>query len=140
MPCYSLIYTSSAVSPFSTAALLGLLAQLRERNAPLGLTGIVQYKGGNFMQLIEGPEPIVQGTYARIARDPRHTGVIVLRDQAEAHPLFDECTMGFVDYNDPEARLAPGFSHFMNDAWMDDFNLSRLPARERMLRNFRRRM
>jgi hypothetical protein len=137
---FSLIYTSSAVVPFGAPELHALLTRCRDRNGADGITGMLLYKDGNFLQLLEGDEATVRATFARVQRDPRHTQVTVLRDQGEDTRLFTEWSMGFLDFNNPEIRATPGFSPFMNERWMDDGYLGALPPRERLLRNFRRRM
>lgn len=77
---YHLIYVSSARKPFDRPALDALLAQAREANARAGITGMLAYCGGNFMQLLEGQRKSVEDIFDRIARDPRHFDVTTLVD------------------------------------------------------------
>lgn len=50
------------------------------RNNPeRGVTGLLLYNGRNFLQLLEGEESVLRSLMSRIALDPRHTGVSVLR-------------------------------------------------------------
>jgi len=79
-PRLFLVYVSSATLPFSGEDLRALLATCRENNAELGVTGMLLYKDGNFMQVLEGDEQAVRGLYARIAADPRHGGEITLQE------------------------------------------------------------
>ena len=51
---YQLIYLSSATEMFTKEKLLALLEQSRPNNARLGITGILLYSNGNFMQTLEG--------------------------------------------------------------------------------------
>jgi hypothetical protein len=76
---------SSAVSPFTPAALDTLLAISRRNNAEKHLTGLLVYGSGNFMQLLEGPRDAVEESFRRIAVDIRHFDVtrIVSMDTQE---------------------------------------------------------
>ena len=60
---FRLIYVSTARELMDKDALLGILAKAREKNARLGITGMLLYKDGNFLQLLEGEETIVRGIY-----------------------------------------------------------------------------
>jgi len=71
---FSLIYVSSAVTEFSKSELVDLLESCHANNANLGVTGMLLYKDGNFMQALEGNEDVVRGLHAKIALDPRHRG------------------------------------------------------------------
>src|SRR4028118_510447 len=76
---FFLVYVSSATRPFSGEDLHILLETCRKNNAELGVTGMLLYKDGNFMQVLEGDEGAVRGLYERIAADPRHGGEITLQ-------------------------------------------------------------
>jgi len=56
---YSLVYVSSAVTFFSSAELVTLLEKSRANNTRLGISGLLLYKDGNTMQLLEGERDIV---------------------------------------------------------------------------------
>jgi len=56
----AIVYISAAVQPLSDADLEALLAKSREKNARLKVTGILLYKDGDIMQLIEGPGEAVR--------------------------------------------------------------------------------
>ena len=49
---HEIVYVSSATRPFQEAELQDLLLKARENNARLGVTGMLLYIGGNFMQLL----------------------------------------------------------------------------------------
>jgi hypothetical protein len=52
----SLVYASSAKQLFSEEDLTALLQQSRDNNTRLGLSGLLLYKDGNFMQVLERPD------------------------------------------------------------------------------------
>lgn len=72
---YCFVYTSTAVSRFGRAELDALLEVARGRNAALGLTGLLLYANGRFMQYLEGPHDQLAEVVEAIKRDPRHGGL-----------------------------------------------------------------
>ncbi len=111
---FFLVYVSSAARPFSGKDLRVLLETCRKNNAELGVTGMLLYKDGNFMQALEGDEGAVRGLYERIAADPRHGGEITLQQGFAEGRQFSDWSMGFHDLDSPEARSDPGYSEFLN--------------------------
>ena len=111
---FYLVYVSSATLPFSAAELFDLLARCRENNAVLGVTGMLLYKDGNFMQVLEGEEATVRALYAKIAGDPRHRNTLLLLQGQGEERQFPEWTMGFRDLRSAEASSTPGYSEFLN--------------------------
>lgn len=108
-----LAYVSSAVRPFSREALVALLEASRQRNATVGITGLLLYHDGNFMQALEGPRAAVRTLFDRIERDPRHRGTLVLLDQGRTERYFPEWAMGFRDLSG--ADVPEGYSGLLND-------------------------
>jgi hypothetical protein len=98
----NLVYSSVAAKPFSRAELLDLLQHAREKNARLGITGILLYKKGSFMQALEGEESAVRALYAAIRTDPRHRQVVTLADLPIAQPRFSDWSMGFENLDEAE--------------------------------------
>ena len=63
---FYLIYISSAVKLMNDDELLFMLEQAREKNLRLGLTGMLLYKNGSFMQMLEGDKQTVLDLYDTI--------------------------------------------------------------------------
>ena len=136
----SLVYISSAKGEFSAADLVALLEQSRENNARLGITGMLLYKDGNFMQVLEGPDDVVRQLVKTIAADDRHHGIIQLLEWQIEQRQFPDWTMGFKDLNDPALRENPGYSEFMNQP-LDSPMFRTEPSKARkLLEVFRRNM
>lgn len=110
---FYLVYVSSAVGQFSKDQLLELLELSRVNNTSLGITGMLLYKDGNFMQILEGERDTVLALNGKISRDPRHTGILALLKGEAAERQFPAWTMGFRDLN---SMVAPpdGFDDFMS--------------------------
>ena len=110
----SLTYLSSATSLMDEHQLTELLAVIRLKNEALGITGVLLYADGNFVQTLEGPDDVVESTFARILVDPRHRGVLVgLRQQLEERQ-FPDWSMGFRALSPEEARELPGFTDYLD--------------------------
>jgi Sensors of blue-light using FAD len=110
---FSLTYVSSAMNPFTPRELRGLLEIANHNNRKLDVTGMLLYKDGNFMQVLEGDERVVRSVHERIARDPRHRGVTTLLQGETPGREFQNWSMGFkdlgADVDNPE-----GYSEFLN--------------------------
>jgi hypothetical protein len=91
-----LIYVSAAWRPLDDGQLAELLTQARTKNARLGVSGILLYDQGSFLQVLEGDEQTVLPLFDTIARDARHQRVSILRRTNVTAPSFREWTMGFV--------------------------------------------
>lgn len=92
---YHIVYQSTAVGHPTTADLKWLLQQSRTNNAALGITGLLLYGNGNFLQVLEGEEQAVQLIYARIVVDQRHMHVLKLSDGPIERRIFGDWSMGF---------------------------------------------
>ncbi|WP_051378848.1 BLUF domain-containing protein [Derxia gummosa] len=96
-PLLLLLYVSSARTPLTDTELAALLVQSRDRNARLGLTGVLLYRDGNFMQALEGPADAVEQVWASIQRDPRHHDIITLMESTVQSRSFGSWSMGFIN-------------------------------------------
>ena len=111
---FCLVYASSAARPFSPSELTDLLASCHANNRQLGITGMLLYKNGNFMQVLEGDEEAVLKLYAKIFQDERHSGVLTLLQTTIPARQFPDWSMGFRDLNSPEVRSLPVYNEFLN--------------------------
>ena len=133
---FSLVYVSSAVVEFSAEELVTLLDQAQAKNASLGITGMLLYKGGNFMQVLEGEEGAVRSLVATIEQDPRHRGLITMLRAVADERDFPEWSMGFRDLRRDDAT-PPGYSEFLNTPLTED-EFSADPTRcQRLLQGFK---
>lgn len=110
---YTLTYVSSATELLDAASLVRLLEAIRPRNHERGLSGVLLYRDGNIIQVLEGPDEEMDRTFADIERDPRHRGVIVLlRDPIEER-AFPDWSMGFRDVSGIDLEREDGFTDFL---------------------------
>ncbi|HEX2101390.1 MAG TPA: BLUF domain-containing protein [Candidatus Synoicihabitans sp.] len=111
---YQLVYVSSTVGLLTKDQLLVLLEQARLKNARLGITGVLLYRDGNVLQVLEGKEEEVKRLFATISGDLRHSGIIVLTQGRITARDFGVWEMAFRDLDSPEIRQIPGYSEFLN--------------------------
>ena len=94
---YSLAYESQASVPFTEPDLLDLLDRSRTKNADVGVTGILLYRQGTFLQVLEGQRAQVDALYATISSDDRHHAVDTVLVEERQERRFPDWTMGFAD-------------------------------------------
>ncbi|MFW9620643.1 MAG: BLUF domain-containing protein [Macromonas sp.] len=92
-----LLYVSRAVVPESQDAIQAILASARQHNLQNGITGILCYGGGVFVQAIEGGRLAVNRLYTQIIEDPRHKDVELLHYEEITERRFGGWTMGQVN-------------------------------------------
>ena len=92
-----LLYVSRAVSPDSPETIESILADSRAHNLGQGITGILCYGGGIFLQAIEGGRMQVNGLYSHIVGDKRHKDVVLLHYEEISERHFGGWTMGQVN-------------------------------------------
>src|ERR1035441_9756895 len=88
---FRLIYSSEATPGLAAAELEEMLAESRIRNQVYGITGVLLFVEGAFLQILEGEKDDVLGLMERIERDPRHRGVKVFYEQ-EVRSESRECS------------------------------------------------
>ena len=91
-----LLYASRAVDP-SPDAIESILMQSRQHNPVTGITGILCYGGGIFLQAIEGGRQQVSDLFGHIQKDPRHKDVALLHYEEISERRFGGWTMGQVN-------------------------------------------
>lgn len=91
-----LLYASRAVDN-SPAVIQAILETARRHNHAHGVTGILVYGGGIFMQAIEGGRQVISNLYGTIERDPRHKDLVLLHYEEILERRFGSWTMGLVD-------------------------------------------
>ncbi len=90
-----LCYISYEAFPFDEDMLTELHEQVRFLNKENGITGLLLYKEGNFVQYIEGSKPAVQHLFQKIKEDVRHKHVIKIAEGDLYERQFDAWDMAF---------------------------------------------
>jgi hypothetical protein len=135
---FQVVYTSTAAATFSRAELMAMLKGSVQRNTEAGITGLLLYKDGTFMQVLEGDRAAVTALYAKISRDPRHRNVIPLLQGSIPERQFPNSAMAFRDLETAELRNLPGYSEFLNTPLNGDLFKQDLSKCQRLLLLFKR--
>lgn len=109
----NLIYGSSAKRQMADGELLGILTKAREKNARLGVTGMLLYRGGNFLQVLEGDKAVVEGLFDVIKKDDRHQEVALIAKRPVPRRAFGEWEMGFVHIDTLDPSRVAGYTAFL---------------------------
>ncbi len=94
---FHLVYISKAAEDLSYTDIREILESSRRNNARLGLTGLLIFRDGYFLQLLEGQELAVRGVLERICEDDRNYSVKVLIETQSNKRLFEDWSMAFHD-------------------------------------------
>ncbi len=96
MPMIQLIYASRPFD-FDEGTLAAILTVSRLFNERDGVTGALICRGDLYLQLLEGPQEVVDAAYRRIERDRRHLELKLLSHRNVTERLFP----GWAMRNDP---------------------------------------
>ncbi len=99
-----LLYASRAVDT-RPEAIESILQQSRHHNPCIGITGVLCYGGGIFLQAIEGGRMAVSDLYGHIQRDVRHKDVVLLKYEEISERRFAGWTMGEVNMSRINASI-----------------------------------
>ena len=113
-PMIQIAYASCTRELLTAEGITDILTVSRENNRRKGITGILLYKSGNVLQVIEGGEEDVRRLFDVICSDKRHYGVLKLYEREIERREFPEWVMGFSDLNEGGARHLEGFSEFLD--------------------------
>ncbi len=116
----SLLYVSSSIKQLNDEELLEILQVSRDNNSSKDISGLLLYKGGNFMQVLEGPDEAVMSLYEKIASDPRHKAVSIISKEQIQKRQFPAWEMAFTNLDNPSIQNEPGFSQFLHDEFTAD--------------------
>jgi Sensors of blue-light using FAD len=114
---YELVYDSMAVQRnLQGEELLRILQSSRKHNLEWGITGLLLYHHGEFVQLLEGErEAVRQLYYDVLCKDVRHTALTVAWEQAVHHRSFPDWSMGFAKPLDLDPARTQGLEGYLRD-------------------------
>jgi hypothetical protein len=116
-----MMYASRAVPAIDQEELITILRQSKANNPAIGVTGVLCFSGGIFLQVIEGGRSAVNRLYNRIAADPRHTEVEVLLYEEIGERRFASWSMGQANMS----RLNPSLLlKYSATATLDPYSVS----------------
>ena len=105
-----LMYASRAAESINQDALAAILKKSRQHNPASGVTGVLCFSEGLFLQVLEGGRLAVSQLYNRIANDARHRDVMLLSYEEIGERKFAGWAMGQVNLSDLNASLLLKYS------------------------------
>jgi len=101
------VYVSFTTKHFdSSKDIESILEASWKNNKDLGISGILLYRGGVFLQYVEGPEQNIENLLTnKIEKDPRHTKIKYFLRQKTDHRLFESWEMAFHEVSKDELAL-----------------------------------
>ncbi len=98
-----LMYVSRASDSVNQNELVAILRKSKANNVGTGITGVLCFSAGIFLQVLEGGRSQVSALYNKIANDPRHHDVVLLSFEEVGERSFAGWSMGRANL----ARLNP---------------------------------
>ena len=131
-----LSYLSTAVAPMAAEPLSALLQQCLGYNPGHGITGLLLYGNGTFLQALEGEEDVVIPLYKKIARDPRHADVQCLNSRTIEARQYPEWSMGFRRMAEADLADVEGLRDFNKANFNADFLAANEEVREDIMSHY----
>jgi hypothetical protein len=95
-PVFYLVFVSAATELCTDDELVSLLETCRANNIKRGITGLLLYYEGSFLEIIEGPQKTIEWLFnEKVSHDRRHHCVVKLLTGTEDHRSFPDWSMGF---------------------------------------------
>lgn len=111
---FQLLYVSTATKPFNTFELISMLNEGRRRNATLNINGMMLYKNGGFVHLLEGQKTAVKTLHREISNDKCHTDLVTIFERECPKGVFNDWSMGFDSQTNTLCHTLPGFTTFLD--------------------------
>lgn len=105
-----LTYCSHAIPNVNYQNLKDILEKSQKNNTPLGITGLLCYGNGMFLQVLEGDRKFLSHTYNRIAQDERHYDTEIIEFVEIDYRHFGEWSMKALDLSDCSREIVKTLS------------------------------
>jgi len=116
-----LMYASRALPNVTQEDLTAILRKSKANNPQSGITGVLCFSQGIFLQVIEGGRGAVNKLYNQVVADPRHTDVELMIYEEIGERRFAGWAMGQVNM----ARLNPALMlKYSETATLDPYSVS----------------
>lgn len=99
------LYASKSKQNLTLDSINKILEVSRKNNNQNNVTGILLYRNGEFLQLLEGDKFDVYFTLKKIREDERHTNLEIFHEAEIEDRLFDKWSMAFKTEQDFNPEL-----------------------------------
>jgi hypothetical protein len=130
-------YVSHISEPLSSQQLLALLLQCRTNNAAQGITGMLIYGNGTFLQTLEGDEDVIDGLMEEISKDGRHEDIRLLTRRPIESRQYADWNMGFAQVTDEALKDVDGLKDFAAEDFTFDYLIGHEPVVASLMEHFR---
>lgn len=103
MSLNQLVYLSQSTRKMSAEDLTAIQRIAKTNNETMDVTGSLFYNGGWFLQVLEGPAPILIKLFNKIEKDPRHKHSRVLYNEPAKFRTFTRWSMNMTNLDDRQA-------------------------------------
>ena len=117
---HQLLYRSYSAFDFDPKELVEILEKSHKNNPEKNITGILLYKSGVFLQIIEGVKEDLEALYKKISKDPRHEDLKILWQQDIEERSFADWSMAFKDLSEAPQEVLDGFGETLNKVLEQD--------------------
>lgn len=128
-------YLSRESDSLTSSTLVDLLEHCKHNNPTLGITGMLIYANGTFLQTLEGEANTVETLLAKIEIDRRHRDFQVIKREATRERLYENWSMGFERLTESTLQDEPALAAFQ----LQDFNPEYLSAHPTVVENLLQR-
>lgn len=111
----NIVYVSTAITLLDNNELLKILNTARKNNVERGVTGVLLYSDGIFVQVLEGEDADVDHIFTLIEKDTRHKNMITLIDEEIDTKGFPDWSMGFATPRTDKLKDVLGYLQSVDD-------------------------
>lgn len=135
----AIVYVSSATKHLEEDEILEILRVARRKNQELDITGMLLYRDGNFLQVLEGPAGAVESVIQKIKSDHRHKGIILMSRKHIEERQFGDWSMAFRNMS-KDCSNEEAYSPFLEANFEEDEVGEESELVFRLLRRFKENM
>lgn len=130
-------YISKTTESWSSGQLLDLLMQCRRNNTKSGVTGMLLYGNGTFLQAIEGEDEVIDKLVELIRKDSRHVDIQMLGRREIAQREYADWSMGFEEVTDDALKDIHGLNNFGASDFEFDYLVGHEPIINSLMHHYR---
>jgi hypothetical protein len=105
MAIHQLLYVSAASEKIDEPEIDRILALSRKNNPAQEITGVLLFRGGIFLQLLEGEKNKVEQLFAKIEKDPRHNHIIRVLEVDSNERIYTDWSMAYRKLEDIDVKF-----------------------------------
>lgn len=109
MISYQILYVSKPTKQIDSNSIRDIVTHATEYNTKNDITGILLFRSGVFLQLLEGEKSKVEALYVKIEKDPRHTNVVRILSIEENERIFPIWGMAYHEISDLDIKMVSEF-------------------------------